>query len=224
MHQKYATNCMSGTSIGLMVILVFAHLFASWRSRLQSWRSLIHALLILDWRKLSLALMSGRAFVAAYCSDPTSPRMLCLSDSVMGVFSFFLLSRFNVDDTDFISHSFLDLDEMVPLLSWWMWIPVKVKSAFRLEPNGNLASSLAMTASKRLLPAQSPSSTWTPSIPSIPDESFDGKVKRHGSRGLITKPKASSVSFNSQYQRKGALINPYADLRSSHISLWRSRR
>ena len=75
-----------------MIISTCECFFASAKRRLHSCKSLMVAHVIFDCKKLSLAAMSGRVFVAAYCSDPINPLMPCRSSSLINMVSFFRLS------------------------------------------------------------------------------------------------------------------------------------
>ena len=99
-----------------------------------------------------------------------------------------------------------------------MSIPVKVKFRDFLDPNGYLASSLAICWLKYWSPPWIPSSTW---IPSIPDKFwFLGfrSTNTQGSRGHGVKPNWANSSCSVWNQRYGASMSPKADLSSLPIS------
>ena len=136
-----AMNRRSSVLIGCILMWTSLCFLALWRTLLAVKSVDTVAEFICDWRWLRALAMSGRVCTAAYCSEPTRPRRLCLSFSVTFSFSWSFLSCdiwiAGMWFTYFVCESSILLSGC-----WNSSIPVNVNAFDFLEPKGYFASSL----------------------------------------------------------------------------------
>ena len=213
-----AKNRRSLTGIGWIVMETSLNRLASWRAWLALTRVATVALLMADWRKLSLDARSGRVWTEAYCRLPMRALRDCLSSSLTFSDSWVLRAWDSFMGSIFFTYSAWDI-LMLPSLLWVMWIPVKTKLLIFLDPNGYFVSNWSNLALNLSLPPQIPSSTCNPIMPSgLPVWGFR-RMKTQGSNGEMPKPNRTSSSRIAQYHWYGASMRPYAPFSSLQTSL-----
>ena len=201
--------------------------FASASTLLAVTRSEIVARLMADCSSPTFAAKSGLVWTAAYCKAPT----MLLSE----LFSVSLREDVNWDrrPLSMVTGEIFSTYEiwsysMLKSSHCFKFIPVYLNSCLSKAPKLNRASTLFSILWKTLSPPAMPSSTWMPRQPwhfNCPFGSSEYRPKTQGSSGHCMHPWRINSSLNSQNQRYGASILPYAPPSSAHWSvpdIWRA--
>ena len=180
---------------------------ASWRVRFASMRVWMVALLISDCKKLSLLERSGLVWTAAYCKLPIKPGRANFSSGVTSAVSLCFLSGAILIGSILLTYRACD---MVMLLSecWAISIPVNVNWPILWDPKGYVLSHSCNLERNGWLPPHSPSSTWTPIIPSGFLITGSQRMKVQGQNGGVSNSNLTNSSRRAWYQRNGASIRP----------------